>query len=213
MFLRAGFFAILACISLAAFADSPSDTVTIPLKDIWALQMPGTTKIEKLEPTAPVNSLRDRIAKQLTHSIPGEIPPKLRSGFAIDGTGYTALEEACAVFEDTLKPKDCFSSDSFVSLVFSSNEFSWYVHLTDVVRQGNKIQIHYKFVPHATNEISQNFAIIPVGKLSDGKYEVEIIQDPIDKKWLDSGVKPVPDATVDWTICKPFSFEIGCNAH
>jgi hypothetical protein len=50
MFLRTLCIAFLACIELAVFADSPSDTVTIPLKDIWALNMPGTKDVRELEP-------------------------------------------------------------------------------------------------------------------------------------------------------------------
>ncbi len=42
MLLRAGFFVVVACSTLVALADSPSDTVTIPLKDIWAMDMHGS---------------------------------------------------------------------------------------------------------------------------------------------------------------------------
>jgi len=35
-------FVVVACSTFAALADSPSDTVTIPLKDIWALEMRGS---------------------------------------------------------------------------------------------------------------------------------------------------------------------------
>ena len=212
MFLRAGFFVVVACSTFAALADSPSDTVTIPLKDIWALEMrgSGTKDVVNLEPDEPgVNSFRERIAKQLGHSIPGEIPPKLRSGFAVSGTGHTALEEARAVFEDRKKPDDCFPSNCFVSVIFSSLEFSWYVRLTDVERQGNKIQIHYQFVLHVTQDLSQHFAIIPFGKLPDGKYQVEMIQDPVEKQFAE--FNPLVEGKGAEIICKPFSFLVGCH--
>jgi hypothetical protein len=212
MFLRAGCFAILACLSLTAFADSPSDTITIPLKDIWALGMSGTTKVQVLEGDNPgINSLSERIAKQLRPSLPGEIPPKLRPGFAVNGTGHTALEKACAIFEDRTKPDGCFPSGSDVSVIFFSYQFAYYVRLADVERQGNTIRIHYQYVPHLTNNLSQHFAIIPMGKLPDGKYEVEIIQVPMEKKWLEGGVKPPSQEIVAKTICKPFSFSVGCK--
>ncbi len=51
MFLRASFLTVLACLSLAAFADPPSETVTIPLEDIWAWHMPATKDIQELEPS------------------------------------------------------------------------------------------------------------------------------------------------------------------
>jgi hypothetical protein len=214
MLLRAGFFAGFVALSLAAFADSPSDTVTIPLKDIWALEMrgSGTKDVVDLEPDRPgIDSFRERIAKQLRPSIPGEIPPKPRPAFAVNGRDHTALEEACAVLEDRKKPDSCFSSGSDISVAFFSYSIPSYVRLTDVERQGTTVRVHYQFVPHLTNDMSQHFAIIPLGKLADGKYDVEILQTPMEKKWFDAGVTPITDDKIAKIISKSFSFEVGCH--
>jgi hypothetical protein len=214
MLLRAVSIAVLTCISASVLADSPNDMVTIPLKDIWALEMrgSGTKDVVDLEPDRPgIDSFRERIAKTLRPSIPGEIPPKPRSAFAVSGTGHIALEEACAVLEDRKKPNSCFSSGNDVSVIFFSYAFSWYVRLIDVERQGTTIRIHYQFVPHLTNDMSQHFAIIPLGTLPDGKYQVEILQTDIEKKWLESGIKPINDDKAAIIISKSFSFEVGCH--
>jgi hypothetical protein len=210
MFLRTGFFAILACVSLAAFADSPSDTITIPLKDIWAKGMPGTKDVRELEPAIygdGMSNISDeererRLKKSLVAHI-GRGSPDMasgpESGFAVVGTGHEALEHAYSYFHDNKPPQTVFTTKDEISLVFFSYTLGPYVHLDHVERKGNTFEIYFRFVMHKTDEVTESYAIIPVGSLQTGKYAVKIIQSDFQSADLDRQNK---------FICKPFSFSV-----
>jgi hypothetical protein len=214
VFLRTLCIAILACVSVAAFADSPSDIVTIPLKDIWALDMPGTKDVKELEPekfgeqtqNLPLDkkrqlldesnllAIRQSLGLQLDGS---KDPPSSRPGFAVSGSGITALQNAVPIFTKKVVPQKSFTGNSEITLVFISNQMGSFVHLGSVERKGNIIEVRYHFVTHLTQMMSEHFALIPLGKLPVGDYHVEIIQTPTNyKEWEEKNVS------------KPFSFSV-----
>ncbi|MEX2309626.1 MAG: hypothetical protein WD738_18790 [Pirellulales bacterium] len=199
-----GFAATILFLS-GAQAESPNDkaeAVTIPLDRIWAREMPGTRDIEKLDPKRPlVYEIRRAIG----------FPPKdkeAQPAFAVLGTGLDALREAHAVFVEKKKPRDRFPAASEVSVVFFSYQFGPYVHVHEIARQGNIVDIRYRFVPHEEQITAEGIALIPLGKLGAGKYRVDIIQTPMEQKYLDKGFRPVSEANARRIVSRSFSFAV-----
>ena len=210
---RALCIAILACVSVA-LADSP--TVTIPLKDIWAWEMPGTQDVRNLEPNnygpnTKQHSSEERaklekaaLAEQIREALSGYpwLPTAgakitdLKSGFAVSGIGFEALQKAKRTLADKKEPSESFPADQDISVIFFSRIFGDYCHLDHVTRTGNHIEIAWRFVQHGNDWATEHFAIIPLGKLLPGQYEVKILQLQKPSDW---GAK---------IVCKSFSFSV-----
>jgi hypothetical protein len=189
--------------SLAEPPKKESRAVTIPLTSIWAYNMPGTRELQKMEDR--------RVAKQIEgiRRALSQLPPQGKEagkGIAVLGTGVDALAEAHAVLVEGKKPRKTFPVDSEVSIFFYSYESGFYVHLRSITRQGNSIEIRYRFVTHKTKELTQHFALIPLGKITPGQFPVEIIQAPMPEEFIKAGWKPVKSEVVKRIVCKSFSF-------
>jgi hypothetical protein len=206
MIRRANIFAILACLALAAFAESPSDTVTIPLKDIWAYRMPGTKDVQELD-----NQSLSKILAQLRPAHDGQAPPfkqiNAGQGFAVEGEGKTALQAVYKTLVDK-QPQQSLTTAQDISVAFYSFEFSNYVHISNVERRGNLIEIEYHFIPHDSKNLTSHFALIPLGQLPAGEYDVQFKQLPLEKQYIENGYKSVSDEWVQRIICKPFRFSV-----
>jgi hypothetical protein len=63
-------------------------------------------------------------------------------------------------------------------------------------------------VPHEESNVTEHFALIPIGKLQPGKYEIRIIQIPMDAKLVERGFKPPSRAVAASTVCQSSEFEI-----
>jgi hypothetical protein len=61
-------------------------------------------------------------------------------------------------------------------------------------------------------DMTEHFAIVPLGKLESGRYEVVMKQVPLDE---DSPFRHFPPVTIDWErriISRPFSFTVDGTA-
>jgi hypothetical protein len=186
-----------------AIADGQNEQPTvqiIPLKEIWANRMPDTRDIRELD---PVNPLVLEIEKAIG------FPPqdKAQRGFAVEGEGLEALRAAHAVFVDNDKKKarDTFPAGSEVSAVFFAHDTHPFVQLHKVERQGNRINVYYRFVFHETEETMRFIAIVPLGKLSSGKYRVDVIRSPMG---AGSRLQQVTDEVARRIVCQSFSFTV-----
>ena len=197
----------LVLFSCAAIAAEP---VTIPLKDVWAYQMPGTMDVRELEPNvygkdAQKLSVDERqrgyessLIKQIVVHLADESSEKVsRPGFAVAGIGLEALRAAHAVIVKNEKPK-ALPADGDTSLVFFTREFNYYVHITEIEHKGDTFKIQFRFVPHNSKDATVHFALIPVGKLAPGKYSVQITQGP-------DPIKPEWERRI---VCQPFPFTV-----
>jgi hypothetical protein len=161
--------------------DEPTE---IPLRDIWAYRMPGTREIGKLEKDRPPQWNYGRLIRDIRNVL-GTARPKGKdagTAFAVSGTGIDALREAHAVLVEEKKPRDKFPAGNDVSIVFFSYSFGSYVELNSVRRRVHDIDIRYRFRTHATMDLTDHIAIIPLTSLTDGKYRVNVIQSLVDKK-------------------------------
>jgi hypothetical protein len=198
-----GIASFFLCLTTNAQSPDEEQAVTIPLKEIWGFSMPGTRDLQKIE---------DRRAAKQIEEIRGALstrPPqgkKAKAGFAVVGTGLEALREAHAVLVEGRRPRDTFPAYSDISVAFSSHQFSYYVHISKVERRGNVVAIKYGFVPHATKELTEHFALIPLGKLPPGKMQISLVQMPLPKEFID--LQRIDRKVVETIVCQPFSFAV-----
>jgi len=184
-------------------------SVTIPLTSIWAWDMPGTRDVRELEKVLVLRRDEDLI-KQIRRSLSKSEnkTTKFTTGFVVLGHDYEALKNAHAVLVKRNKSGNSISFGKPASLVFFSHSSSQYVHLNEVRISDGKIDIHYKFVPHKTKELTAHYAIVPLTDLPKGKYFVDMKLDPLSKEQIAAGFKPVEKSYVQKIICRPFTFTI-----
>lgn len=144
--------------------ESDSETITIPLDQIWAYDMPGTRDIAELESNGNPHMEHGPVVLEIRRSL-GVVPKGhlAKVGFAVVGEGMDALREAHAVFTEKRKPSQTLSTGSNISIVFFSHQSNPYVHLDKVERKDNTVDIYYHFVPHETMDTSEHLALIPLG--------------------------------------------------
>jgi hypothetical protein len=99
-----------------------------------------------------------------------------------------------------------------ITLVFYSRLSGSYVHLRRVIRDGNVITLQYRFVAHGSREITTHFALVQLGKLPAGKYEVKTVQLPPDFSIFPdlrpSEIKLIPPERERRVVSLPFTFEV-----
>ncbi|MEX0613512.1 MAG: hypothetical protein WD738_10995 [Pirellulales bacterium] len=189
--------------SLAANAADKQEAVTIPLEQIWAYKMPGTRNVETLDARG---SLVEQIVRALAD--PPAKGKQARACFAVLGTGLEALREAHVLLAKGEKPHERFPAGSEICVVFSSYRTGSYVHLHKVERRGNNVEIYYRFVPHRTRNMTVHFAVIPLGKLPRGKVSVQIIQSPMEQRFVEWGLEPLRPDWAERVVCKSFFFAV-----
>ncbi len=194
----------VAIILLAETTAQPEER-EIPLKDIWALHMPGTIDLAKIDNAVASREMAS--IRQLLSRPPAEGKDG-KAGFVVLGRPMDALHEAHAVLVDGKKALDTIPKDNLSSVVFFSHEFGRYVHVQSVERRGNDIEIKYKFVPHKSKELTEHFALIPLGKLPAGTMRVNILQTPMPKELVVAGWKPISADTARRVVCNSFSFVV-----
>jgi hypothetical protein len=208
-------------VTALAKTDGQPEKQEIPLKDIWAIRMPGTRNLYDLEPDKfgpsvrklssaeqikiAEKSLITKALRPLEYNKPGQ---SALQAFTVPGIGADALREAAAVLSGTKKPQTLFLPNSDLSIVFFSHSFSYYVHLDKVEKQRELIVISYRFVPHDTKEITRHFALIPIGKFPPGKVKVDIKRLPMSKSLADAGFKEPPSSFDAQVVAQSFLFRV-----
>ena len=205
-----------------------AETQTIPLEQIWAYEMPGTRDVRELEPDVYGTVVRTLSAEErdrrFNESLVAQIleslgpPPAVKPGpirlpdpkavFAVKGAGFEALKEAYAVLVEKQTVPASLPTGSEISIVFFSYEAGSFVQVRDVERRRKVIQIRYRFAPHGLAIATSHIALIPLGPLPAGEYQIAIIQSPMDTKWVPSGTELI---NLEWekkVVCKPSSFSV-----
>jgi hypothetical protein len=171
--------------------------------------MPDTYDLQKLrlnrehlEPYVWADQIRRELSRGLKKDeTAGE-------GFVVTGRGERALESAYLVLVKGEKSANKFSESKELSAVFYSHSSGLYVHLTSATLEGHQIKVYFKLVPHKTKELSTHFALIPLGKLEAGEYELTMVRIPLEKRYIESGFKPVSEGYVRRLISQSFSFAV-----
>ncbi len=184
---------------------SPDNTTTIPLDEIWALDMPGTKPIrELLKDPKDDNSLVGEIARTLCKKYGKEVGP----AFIVSGDGAEALKNTHAIITGMMKRSDKVPHAGTKSIFFFTNLDSRYIHVTKVDMKEGSIKIYCRETPHETSNMTVHFALIPLGKLHKGIFNVEIVSEPLEKGWADRGLKPYDEEKRKKKYCSSFKFEV-----
>lgn len=203
------FLALAAVMMSAALAVGEEKPGEVLLKDIWALNMPGTENVRKLESRADA-APRERIDKAFIESIRASLQNRERDnrrGFAVSGVGSQALRSAHAVLVLQQKPPTEVAGD--ISLVFYA--FSGpRIQLRKIEREGNVITIKWRFVSSGELMARDTLALIPFFGLPTGQYQVRFERQPSVAR--DKLVVPVAgesaEKMVKTFLCTPFHFKV-----
>lgn len=141
----------------------------IPLNHIWALQMPGTQDIRKLDPED---------AKRIRVWLTERTAERAEAGpcFFVEGEGKEALANAAKALVDDEPRLTSIPAGKNVSLVFYAYAAPGYVHVKSVHHSDEDVTVKYRVVTHETSNATVHFAIIPLGKLSPGKFTVNAVE-------------------------------------
>lgn len=215
---------IIASGAISAAAEEKP--IKIPLKEVWAKDMPGTRNIRDLEPERfgeqvkalpddeqnklHLESLIAAIGRSLT--APRRSNNWVTSGFAVAGAGKNALRQARDILAKKRPIPEPLSANEPVTLVFFARENGVYVHLESIKRLGRIITVKYEFVPHLEHELTWHFALIPLGKLEDGKWQVIVEQAPVDQKYAGYGWKPEGLEVSRQMVSQSFDFVVKSGA-
>ncbi|BBO31565.1 hypothetical protein [Lacipirellula parvula] len=192
------------------FVSATAAAEEIPLKSIWALDMPGTQDIRKLDP--PREKQPESVQEFIKSSLVERTAQTLNSdkltrnggtgrGFVVAATGVEALKQSHDVLAKEAERVDSVPAGEELSLVFYSYSSGQYVHLEQVERDGETITVKYRNVPHRTLDMSPHIALIPLGELSAGKYRVKVEELPPKEK------TDTPQKTRH-VVCDSFSFVV-----
>jgi hypothetical protein len=194
--------AILLAFLFCCSVGRAEEVVEIPLNQIWAYNMPSTKKIGELAKQEP--RLME-VARSLWKPAPKE--ESARIAFAVQGTGLDAFRNSYEVLVKKKDPNHNFNANTEISVVFFAHADVWYVHLESVERKNNTITINYKFISHETDDTSEHFALIPLGKLPSGKYQVDMVPNQINEAG-DPAMHPVDMEIVNRIVGGSFSFTV-----
>ncbi|WP_428305488.1 hypothetical protein [Lacipirellula sp.] len=180
----------------------------VPLDRIWALSMPGTKKVRELDPRESPD--QETAVSQIARGLLSKIGQQTDAGpcFLVAGEGKEALENAASVIADNASPLTALTTDDEISLVFYSYAAPGYVALHSVRKAKNQVTVRYHVMMHATSDVSVHFALIPLGKLSPGKLNVDVMQVGRDKPSPLEGVSRPEPKLVARAVCKSCAFEI-----
>ncbi len=202
------------------FAETQSEPVrTIPLNRIWAVDMEGTRNIHELEKNGTLGERYvDEIVRALIdtgHDLRLKQKPA-NPGFVVAGDSVKALQRAHAVLVDREKPARSIAEGTDVALVFFMYSAGIDVQLRAVEVRGKTIELKYRFVNYVEKILSTQFALIPLGKLASGKYEVKLTQLPsVGGKSKTDYQEIVPPRYVQEAgqiISQPFTFEVDASS-
>jgi hypothetical protein len=192
-----------------------ADKVTIPLDQIWSNGMPETQNVDELNKQSLKkngNNLVREISAFLVATGEDSILQRqpAKPGFVVEGRGLNALENMRVVLKAD-KPTNVVAEGSDAAIVFFMYPAGRDVQIREVSRIGGKITIGYCFVGYANRGSKTRFALIPLGRLPDGKYEVSFHQLPMLQKVGSKFIPYSPPRTAadaNEMLSQPFTFEV-----
>lgn len=194
----------------AAIADDAAlKPVTIPLKAIWALDMPGTRPMRRGLPVAeaPESPIVSEIIKEGLRFVPASKDNPPGPGFAVVGDDFEALKKAHGILVEGLRPRRIFPDDREIWIVFHSRKCGSYVHIVKAERSGQEVKVFYRFVQHPEDIVTAHFALIPLGITEAGTTHVDFIRLP-DTDVDGHTVPPLGDDAEQLIVCKPFELTV-----
>ncbi len=191
--------------------------ISIPLDRIWAMDMEGTRNLRELEKDPTVGNGRvDEIVSALI-----DISHDLRSkeklakqGFAVAGSDAVALRNVHAILVGGKELPRSLPTQSDVTLVlflyFSAVDFQ----VRAVEHREHTIDIKYRFAQYPERIMNMQVALVPLGKLPPGTYDVKMDQLPaiqrlgVHGKQYEPINPPLLAPSPYLLISQPFSFDV-----
>ncbi len=174
----------------------------IPLSKIWAYRMPGTLSIRALaRESVGLTDILSDLNKPLRD---GE---KIGPAFIVTGTPRQMLVATSTFIGGYQPPPQILPANTDLTLVFYCRPCPWYILLHAVERSEKLVTVKYFSVPRHPGIKAANFALIPLGKFSDGMVQVEVEHMPYSSPSyyrVDGGLEFDPPHYVSG----PFSFEV-----
>ena len=203
---RLAILALVFSISMPAYGECP---VEIPLEEVWGYNLPGTHELTDAMRTEGYVSEEGPLIREIRRKLKRDPDKKSAApSFVVEGTDMDAITAAHSILTADTKPEDSVSEGVDASVVFFSYDFGSYVQLERIERAQNTIRIVYKFVPHDSQELTQHLAIIPIGKLDVGTYNVIVEKAPIDRKLVEQGYQDIPAKQASEFVSGSFKFEV-----
>lgn len=128
--------------------------------------------------------------------------------FVVAGEVAEALAAMQGVIVDGKPPQHSFPTDEQLSLVFFTYLSPQFVRLKSIEQTANRFTIEYRFINREESMRTQYFALVPIGKLPPGSYELRIAQAPPDEREVAFELHPPADDVVKATICQSGKFEV-----
>jgi hypothetical protein len=205
---------LVTLVPVLAYAETAKE---IPLKEIWAYDMPGTKDVRELEGKLDVHDPKFKqtwdssAVRQIVSTLSSGAPSgkdKPRPAFVVVGTGKEALEKARATLKDrsNIDWQQQLPENTELSLVFFHFVTGWHPQLTSVEHSRDSVVVKYKFVdPEEPSFGAARFALIPLGKFSAGTMNVKFQEEqPVDYR----GLRTNKNTNAERLVCDSFSFEV-----
>jgi hypothetical protein len=160
----------------------------IPLRKVWALDMPGTRQMSRTQRGDPPSyeSSEGGLVAEIVRALnyPNRLNPKLREKFMSFGTGslviagrdMEALRGAHAVLVEGEEPRTFFRQDELLSVLFFTLPTGDFVHLSKAEQSGETVRIFYRLVPHKSKQTSVHVALVPITNPGSGHVQIKIKQ-------------------------------------
>jgi hypothetical protein len=195
-----------------ALAAPDKDAVQIPLNEIWSDGMAGTRNISVLEPRAEgrrlsAGPLLQEIRKTLL-AYQHKAGDQAKKGFPLNALGLAALTQAKDVLIGERGRAEALEAGD-VTLVFYAHRRGPAAYVDAVERKDRVFKIKWHFVLRQTSDSQASIALIPVGKLTAGDYEVRFVQLPATANGATEGVRSISPGFVREIVCQPFTFQCG----
>jgi hypothetical protein len=187
----------------------------VPLDKAWGVNIPGTRDARELEPRTEGDRHKNGplmriIYRELLEYYGRRGRVDAGHAFVVPGKGIAALNYAYDVLLQSEERPEVVPAGE-VSLVFYARRSGQDVHLEKIEREGMVIKLQYRFVIRRSRQTTGHFALIPLGKLASGNYEVRI--DQLSLRYPDDEHGPVVRPPLEekietQIISQPFSFEV-----
>jgi len=182
---------------------------TIPLADIWALDMPGTQpmSVERVADGVTFRSTEGEVVAEILATLANKIELEARApeAFIVVGDRMSALREANAVLAGRTTKQHTIRCMDQAWIVFYSLAFNNYVHIIDVQQDDDVVTVTCRLEPHETKEMTRHFAMIPITLTRPAHLCIEI------KPQLPAEVDDLALRRLFWTdriLCKSFETEV-----
>lgn len=218
---------LLLC--LATVACHAEEVVTIPLEKVWGHDRPlrelepeyfayrnTPEKIREYSDPKKIQEMQSKAKDSLVLAIErvmnglSEVSEQnAGTGFAVHGRDRKALREVHKVLVKGEKPESAFYEDTELSIAFFARPAQPKVRLLRGERHGSVIKIYYGLISHGLGNLTWNLAMIPVGKLPPGEYQVELIRASDEEaKYRQRDLPAIESGKEEQIVCKRFQFAV-----